>query len=286
MKKAVVLNDTNDYHHGCRKVMEYLHTDLIMNGYEIISSSRRSYEFLEECDLLVLNGEGTMHHDKPIPHELLSMLKKAKKSGAKTAMINSVWQSMTIDDEMKDVLSDTYISVREVKSQYAMYETIGRQVDLHLDLSYFVDVPTQNFEHKDLVIGKFFMQQDYRPENISVLDIFKTEWNECVNTLRNTDWFVTGRHHELYAACKSRCPSTVLSGNTWKNEGLFETAGVDIPCGAGNLLHDKIPNFIDECKEKKEEYKKLFDWMEMQPKWTCAKMSQVFFQTNFNNTSI
>jgi hypothetical protein len=291
--KILIFNDTKNYHHGCAKVMEYLHKNLTDNGHTILNSITGNRDMLPnvemqfmEADMILVNGEGTMHHDAPAAQQLLAILRNAKVLGKKTALINTVWQSMTINDEIKDVLFNTYISVREVRSQYAMYETIGRKVDLHLDLSYFVDVPAQNFEHKDLVIGKFFMQQDYRPENIPVLDIFKMEWNDCVNTLRNTDWFVTGRHHELYAACKARCPSTVLSGNTWKNEGLFETAGVDIPCGAGNLLHDKIPNFIDECKEKKEEYKKLFDWMEMQPKWTCAKMSQVFFQTNFNNTSI
>jgi polysaccharide pyruvyl transferase WcaK-like protein len=263
--------------------MEYLHKNLTDNGHTILNSITGNRDMLPnvemqfmEADMILVNGEGTMHHDAPAAQQLLAILRNAKVLGKKTALINTVWQSMTINDEIKDVLSDTYISVREIKSQYEMYETIGRKVDLHLDLSYFVDVPTQNFEHKDLVIGKFFMQQDYRPENIPVLDIFKTEWNECVNTLRNTDWFVTGRHHELYAACKARCPSTVLSGNTWKNEGLFETAGVDIPCGDGKLLHDEIPNFIDECKEKKDEYTKLFDWMEAQPKWTCAKMSQVY----------
>jgi hypothetical protein len=270
MKKAVVLNDTNDYHHGCRKVMEYLHTDLIMNGYEIISSSRRSYEFLEECDLLVLNGEGTMHHDKPIPHELLSMLKKAKKSGAKTAMINSVWQSMTIDDEMKDVLSDTYISVREVKSQYAMYETIGKKVDVHLDLSFFVDVPDLLSTERDMVVGKFFAQPDYRPGNLPVVDIFQIDWDTLVNILRYTNWFITGRHHEMYASCKARCPFSTLSGNTWKNEGLFETAGVEIPVGSPTLIHDNIPKFVDECKEKRGEYEKLFNWMHRQPKFTIA----------------
>lgn len=281
--KILIFNDTRNYHHGCAKVMEYLHKDLIDSGHTILNSITGNRDLLPnvemqfiEADMILVNGEGTMHHDASTSQQLLAILRNAKTLGKKTALINTVWQSMTVNDEIKDVLSDTYISVREIKSQYAMYETIGRKVDLHLDLSYFVDVPTQNFEHKDLVIGKFFMQQDYRPENIPVLDIFKTEWNECVNTLRNTDWFVTGRHHELYASCKARCPSTVLSGNTWKNEGLFETAGVDIPCGDGKLLHDEIPNFIDECKEKKDEYTKLFDWMEAQPKWTCAKMSQVY----------
>lgn len=275
MKKAVVLNDTNDYHHGCKKVMEYLHKDLHANGYQIVSSTRKSYDFLTECDLLVVNGEGTMHHDKPIPHELLNMLKTAKKAGAKTALVNTVWQSMTLDEEMKDVLRDTYISVREVMSHNELLKD-GIDSDIHLDLSYFNDVPEKVGPQRGYVVGKFFSQADYRPKNIPVVDIFKMDWDILVNILRHTEWFITGRHHELYAACKARCPFSTLAGNTWKNQGLFKTAGVDIPVGAPTLRHDRIPNFVDLCRERRMEYEKLFNWMERQPKWTCAKMSQLF----------
>lgn len=274
--KVIIFNDTSDYHKGCEKVMEYLHKDVQNCGHQLLASVKGNKDRVEdvqnyfmEADAVIVNGEGTMHHDKPVPHQLLQVIRNAKVLGKKTALINTVWQSMTLDDEMKDVLRDTYISVREVMSQEELQRDDIR-ADIHLDLSYYNDVPEKVSPQRELVIGKFFMQQDYRPEGINHIDIFKDDWNTVVNILRNTDWFITGRHHELYAACKARCSFAALSGNTWKNEGLMKTAGVDIPIESPTLLHSRIPEFLDRCKEHRLEYVKLFDWMQTQPKFTIA----------------
>lgn len=176
---------------------------------------------------------------------------------------------MTLDDEMKDVLRDTYISVREVMSAQELQKD-DIDADINLDLSYFNNVPEKSAPQRELVVGKFFAQQDYRPENVPYLDIFKQDWDTVVNVLRHTDWFITGRHHELYASCKARCPFATLSGNTHKNEGLMKTAGVEIPIEAPHLLHSRIPDFLAKCKERRMEYEKLFDWMESQKPFTLA----------------
>ena len=272
--KVIVLNDTSKYHHGCYKVMEYLHNDLSSNGHHVLAYVGGNTDrlpndpsYYENADAVIINGEGTMHHDRPLPHSLLNVLRNAKKKGMKTALINTVWQSMTLDTEMKEVLKDTYISVREIKSQRELQKD-GIESDIHLDLSYFNDVPEVTLPNKEYVVGKFFFQSDFRPRGVPSLDIFKDKWNKIVNTLRTTDWFITGRHHELYAACKARCPFSVLSGNTWKNHGLIETAGVDILIGDPHMRHEHISRFVDKCKERRMEYEKLFNWMELQPKFT------------------
>ena len=274
--KVVILNNTSRYHKGCEKVMEYLHKDVVQSGHQIVASVMGNkdtltdaWDKIEMSDAVIVNGEGTMHHDRPIPHSLLNVIRNAKKQGKKTALINTVWQSMTLDDEMKDVLRDTYISVREIMSAEELQKD-NIDADIHLDLSYFNHVPEKVSPHRELVVGKFFDQSDYRPKDIPVLDIFKQDWDTFVNVLRSTDWFITGRHHELYASCKARCPFATLSGNTHKNEGLMKTAGVEIPIESPNLLHSRIPHFLARCKERRMEYEKLFNWMESQPKFTIA----------------
>ena len=274
--KVIIFNDTSNYHNGCKKVMEYLHKDVQSCGHQILASVKGNKDKIDEvqhyfleADAVIINGEGTMHHDRPVPHQLLQILRNAKQLGKKTALINTVWQSMTLDDEMKDVLRDTYISVREVMSAQELQKD-DIDADVNLDLSYFNDVPEKSAPQRELVVGKFFAQQDYRPENVPYLDIFKQDWDTVVNVLRHTDWFITGRHHELYASCKARCYFATLDGNTHKNVGLMKTAGVDIPIEAPNLLHERVPKFLDRCKERKLEYQKLFDWMERQPKFTIA----------------
>lgn len=274
--KVVILNNTSRYHKGCEKVMEYLHKDVVQSGHQIVASVMGNkdtltdaWDKIEMSDAVIVNGEGTMHHDRPIPHSLLNVIRNAKKQGKRAALINTVWQSMTLDDEMKDVLRDTYISVREIMSAEELQKD-GIDADIHLDLSYFNAVPEKVSPHRELVVGKFFAQADYRPKDIPVLDIFKQDWDTFVNVLRSTDWFITGRHHELYASCKARCPFATLSGNTHKNEGLMKTAGVEIPIESPNLLHSRIPHFLARCKERRMEYEKLFNWMESRPKFTIA----------------
>jgi polysaccharide pyruvyl transferase WcaK-like protein len=274
--KVIVFNDTSRYHKGCEKVMEYLHKDLRKCGHEILESVKGNKDKIDdvqhlflEADAVIVNGEGTMHHDRPVPHQLLQVLKNAKTLGKKTALVNTVWQSMTLDDEMKDVLRDTYISVREVMSARELQKD-DIHVDINLDLSYFNDVPERMAPHREMVVGKFFAQQDYRPNDIPHIDIFKQDWDTIVNVLRSTDWFITGRHHEMYAACKARCPFATLDGNTHKNLGLMETAEVVIPVESPTLLHDRIPDFLARCKEHRMEYEKLFNWMERQPRFTFA----------------
>jgi polysaccharide pyruvyl transferase WcaK-like protein len=274
MKKVIVFNNTSKYHNGCAKVMEYLHKDLQHSGYEILASIKGNTDTLpyppedyEQADTIIVNGEGTMHHSKIVPHQLINLLINAKKLGKKTALINTVWQSMSLNNEEKDVLRNTYISVREVMSQQALAEDDIKS-DIHLDLSYFNDVPEKTTPHRELVIGKFFSQADYRPYGIPTIDIFKDGWNDIVNTLRSTDWFITGRHHEMYASCKARCPFATLAGNTWKNQSLFKTAGVNLLVGDDKLSHSEMKGFLSACEERRMEYEKLFNWMESQPKFT------------------
>lgn len=286
--KVIVLNDTSNYHYGCKKVIEYLVKDLISNGHEILALikgniDQLSYppapEHYDQADAIIINGEGTMHHNRPIVFNYLEILKNAKRLGKKTALINTVWQDIKLDQETKEVLRDTYISVREVLSQQELAKD-DIQADVHLDLSYFNNVPEQITSHREYVVGKFFLQTDYRPTGIMSLDIFKNDWNSIVNLLRHTDWFITGRHHELYASCKARCPFSALAGNTWKNEGLAKTAGVDILFARSDIKHSEIPRFVDQCKERRMEYEKLFNWMESQPKWTSAVLERQLCQKN------
>lgn len=278
--KVLIFNDTSNYHHGCFKVMEYLIKE-VASKHEILASVRGNIDIVQwpvdefnEAELILINGEGTMHHNRPLAIQYLELLREAKRLGKKTALINTVWQSMTLDKELIEVLKDTYISVREVLSAQELQKS-GIDVDIHLDLSYFVDVPEipQLQYPREYVVGKFFSQADYRPKGINSVDIFKQDWNTIVNILRGTDWFITGRHHEMYAACKARCPFATLSGNTWKNQGLFLTAGVDIKVADSHIRHSEIPKFVDFCKERSGEYLKLFNWMERQPLWTVDKIA-------------
>ena len=272
---AVILNDTSNYHYGCKKVIQYLISDLQNCGYtDITLIGQKTREIQDgrsicyEADLVVLNGEGTMHStafkQRDTPNALLESLTAVNHRGIKTALINTVWQNMKIEDSTAYALENSYISCRETYS-HKQLKIINSNADIHLDLSYFVEVPYFKTKQLDKLIGKFFKRSDSKQKN---LDIFEEDWNIIVNKLRHASWLITGRHHELYAACKARCPFTILKGNTWKNEGLLATANVDIPFFNSLLKDEEFDFAILKCQDFMNEYNKLFDWMENQPKFT------------------
>ena len=279
--RTIVLNNHSKYHSGCRAVIDVLHNDLNVNGYTVISSTDRDCdsELFNSAELVIINGEGTMHNklgNRLEPQSLLELLCVAKESGKKTALINSVWQHMNISDRAIDVLKNSYISVRECLSAEHMTETIGITPDIHLDLSYYAPIKSETQPHTELLCGKSFPpQQDYRPPNCASVDIFSEQWHTLINKIKHSDWFFTGRHHELYASCVAGTPVSVMSSNTWKNEGLFATAGVDIPVAEGNISHADIPDFISMCKERRGEYDKLFTWMKAQTPWSSSLLEKL-----------
>ena len=276
--KVVLFNDTSAYHKGCKKVVEYIHNDIKSCGYELVASipskdTARGYnsflvdKLINNADLVIINGEGTMHHDQESARHLLNIIKHSYNKGKQVMLINSLWQSMSITSSDIDCLKNIYICVREERSQKALLEH-GIHADVSLDLSYFDPVPKETKEKQKLLVGGFFRKTQYRPEGVPVLSIFDSSWEDCVNILRSTEWFITGRHHEMYAAAKAECPFVAWSGNSWKNESLMETAGVDIPIAPQHSRYSRVGYYTDRCKERAEEYTKLFEWMKKQPKFT------------------
>ena len=86
--------------------MEYLIKE-VASKHQILASVRGNIDIaqwpvdaFDEAELILINGEGTMHHDRPLAIQYLELLREAKRRGKKTALINTVWQSMTLDKEL------------------------------------------------------------------------------------------------------------------------------------------------------------------------------------------
>ena len=275
--KFIILNDTKKFHSGCAAVMKGIRRDLEDNGHEILQSvpglqkepeiDRKLYS---KADALLVNGEGTMHHNwGNSMYFLLSMLEEAQMDEKKTFLINTVWQDMTNDyDHMLKKLD--YLGVREVFSQKELKEKHDINSNIHLDLSYHAFVVKERYGIFDLVSGQFYGREPYRPKNARVINIFEMSWSRIVNLLSTTKILVTGSHHEMYAACRARCPFIVLKGNSHKNEGLMATAEVKcevLPMGASDeSIGDSIFNI------NYTEYRKLFDWMEEQKPFSIGNV--------------
>ncbi len=105
-KKIYFLNDTSMYHGGSWAVMDYLTNILQVQGYDIVFEKNKydiEIEILLECDIVILNGEGTLHDSKPRAIHLLKVLDYAQKNGKETILCNTSWFNMS--NEFDHILS-------------------------------------------------------------------------------------------------------------------------------------------------------------------------------------
>ena len=242
--KTLIINNTEHYHSGSYVVNQILKkefkTDVIL-----ANKVKPTDAELSNYNLVVCNGEGTMHSNKARARHNLNVLKKANLLGIKTALVNTVWQNMDVNIDFID-----YVSVREVLSKKEMSKNRTKKIDLNLDASFYYDQSFLISPKFDIVYGAGF-------EN-STVNIFEQSWDYIVNSLKNSKLLITKRHHEMYAACKAKCPFFVYPGNTHKNEGLLETFNSNIP-----ILDEKsdINYYIKHYKDYTNEFNNLFDSM-------------------------
>lgn len=98
---TIILNDTrSDQHIGCELVVSNSLRKCKEHGLNVISTistadaskaSQLLRSQLDQVDLVLLNGEGTLHDDQPNALHLLKAAKLAKASGVKVVLYNAHW---------------------------------------------------------------------------------------------------------------------------------------------------------------------------------------------------
>lgn len=142
--KVVLLNDTSTrYHHGCARVMRLLTEGLQAAGLQISARSpaRHDWEndatFLEslrEADLIVINGEGTLHHGKPAGEALLRIANHPARGQTPLALLNAMYEENPA--EWGTYLSRfTLIAARDSASATRLSDASGQDVRWLPDLS-------------------------------------------------------------------------------------------------------------------------------------------------------
>lgn len=264
--KILILNDTSSYHNGCKTVIDVLTSQF--SNLDITLKKKIRIRDFTNYDLLIVNGEGTLHDNAKKAKLLLSCIKAAKQQDVKTMVINAVWQNNSIELTKLLQYAD-YVSVREITSKNEILKHVDINVDINLDLSYFKDVPYEISNSFNIISGNYYKDGRHDPntgiiKNIGedgYIDIFNQSWNDVVNRLRHSKLLVTGRHHEMYAACKAECPFIIMEGNTHKNSGLFQTFGVNIPVLPIDASIADIKYAISNVQKFTNEYQTLFRLM-------------------------
>ena len=124
--RAVLLNDTRvDRHHGCTSVIGTVDALCAANGIEITARSPAHHDWqadpaitaaIDDADCVMVNGEGTIHHDRPAGQKLLAAGPHAKRHGKRAFLLNTTWQANSSESLAKLAAFDI-VTVRESASE-------------------------------------------------------------------------------------------------------------------------------------------------------------------------
>jgi polysaccharide pyruvyl transferase WcaK-like protein len=102
-RTAVLLNDTTvDHHHGCRLVVGQIHRLASHAGISITKTIPAHFDWrhdpsirdiLSSTDIVIVNGEGTIHHSAKSAEPLLAAAEIAASRNIPSVLINSSWHS-------------------------------------------------------------------------------------------------------------------------------------------------------------------------------------------------
>lgn len=143
--KAVILNDTRgDNHFGCFRVMRIIEENLAARGILVTArslvrndwgSDRAFLDAMAEADVIVINGEGTLHHGSRLGERLLSVVGHPARGDTPVALINALYQenppSWGRFLERFDLISTRDSWSAEVASEHAKRK-VGHVPDLSL----------------------------------------------------------------------------------------------------------------------------------------------------------
>lgn len=263
MPIARIEGDHSSYHAGAAAVMLGLRRVLSENGWTLASKNR-------PYDILVVNGEGNMHHGSVAFHKKMKILTKALSAGKPAYLVNTVWQENPSEyDDVLHALSG--ITVREIYSQRDLFDRHGIEARVIPDLSMYAPLSKYcwwtNFRGKPAMTDFYFKDGTgfHRDNTIDPAARFlrfkRISWGNAVKSLKTASYLVTGRQHGVYAACKARIPFAASGGNTHKTHALVASAGANIP-----IADDPsgIRDIIPQLPRLSNEFQKLFDWLDEQ----------------------
>lgn len=157
--RAVVLNHTGyEHHHGCRAVMSTIYTSLAKRGVRVIAASPVRHKWwrnaglmraISKADVIVINGEGTLHHGAGHAERLLQVVDHPARRGAPVALINTLYQDNP--SEWRRYLDRlALISARDGRSAGALKE-MGYDAHLTPDLSLVGAAPQGQARRADVL---------------------------------------------------------------------------------------------------------------------------------------
>lgn len=160
MPSAVILNDTSTrYHHGCARVMRLLVSGLTREGLTVTrriparadwTRDSAALADLRSAQVIVINGEGTLHDGAAAGERLLSVVDAAP--GVPVALVNALWENNP-PDWGRVVGRMALVSARDSRSAAAIAVATGLPPRWLPDLSLSAPAETPTGPRTGLLVG-------------------------------------------------------------------------------------------------------------------------------------
>lgn len=304
----LLLNDTRfENHLGCSLVVNCIEKEMYARKFTKIGQANSESDWSKlhlkkPPTIVVLNGEGTLHHNSSRGLELLRIAIQLKSRGSKVALINSVWEHN--GNEYEDLAAEfDHVYLRESLSQAQMKSRIAEVCpDLVFSYSYeeLLDMirfyPLQRV-WKSLSNRKSPMVSDcVRTDSNEMLGEFASRYSghmyymgsqadhekisqkfrlsvsnlKLQDLLTPCDVFVTGRFHAVCLAIIFKKRIVALSSNTHKIQGTIKDLGYDslIPVLAPG--EHRLAKLVDAYEETR--LKKPIEFCSMSAKQLISQM--------------
>ena len=232
--KVAIYNDTGHRpHFGCKLVMDAYRELLAVRDIELIGNP-------DKADLVLVNGEGCIHHDQSI--DLLALAKTYP-----CILMNCVFQD--ISPAHSHLLQNfKHITVRESMSAEYM-ESHGYTPEIVPDLIFSHTLPQFRGKRKKSI---FFSD---REPDASISTGFYTQSPDepqFIEKMSAYERACCGRFHAICVAAMLNMPFSAWSSNTWKNEAIMADMGIpDLYADSQRAALIRIP---DECSDSVARY--------------------------------
>jgi hypothetical protein len=184
--KAVLINDTiADGHYGCVRVMRTIERLTAENGISIVGrcpvhndwqSDGNVLSAMAEADIVLVNGEGSMHSDRPAARRLARVAEHCGSIGKPAVLLNASWFSNGAEiTEMARGFA--IISVRESESERQLSDAglaCRRMADLALHEEVGVSAQRSGMGVTDSVLADTALQLDLfrRRHEAEIINLF------------------------------------------------------------------------------------------------------------------
>ena len=266
MTKVVLVNDTSLYstHFGCQLVGQVFREQFKRIGFDLVLSLPKIFDLgvwrdhLARADVVVVNGEGSIHHGRN-----LHLLELAETYA--TALMNCVYQD---NPDVAAVKKLVYVSARESLSAGDLVRQ-GVACEVVPDVlfassfvrSFPVSTQTNELCVTDNVVGKRRRFGPLRLRDRADIDALDRTPAQYLSELSSYKAVCAGRFHAAVVSSILGIPFSTWESNTWKTRGMMDDMGVPhlhFPDRESALKHvpveldPRIPQYAKAARSKVE----------------------------------